>query len=153
MKEKQMFIYKLSQPHTQHVMEICSTVGAAELSQVKEIFSRANMIVDAQFYYTNPLMYVLIDSVSSDLARLYENYYLIPPRFYDAIQLNEDFFAVNEMFVKTIGSLSQLSEESGGLKAPRQELKNPKNEPSIEDSLFELYQQKGLYLIGIHGEK
>lgn len=111
------------------------------------------MIVDAQFYYTNPLMYVLIDSVSSDLARLYENYYLIPPRLYDSIQLNEDFFAVNGMFIKTIGSLSQLSEESASVKAPREELQYPKDKPSIEDSLFNLYQQKGLYLVGIFKEK
>ena len=107
------------------------------------------MIVDAQFYYTNPLMYVLIGDIAPGFACLYDNYYLIPPQLYDAIQLGDDFFAVNESFIKWIGSLSQLSEDSASVKAPKKELQDPNDEPSIGDNLFDLYQKQGLYLIGI----
>lgn len=150
MTEQQMIVYKIEQPYTQHLMEVSSSVGASEIEAVKNIFTQANMIVDAQFYYTNPLMYVFVDNILPDFAKLYEDYYLIPPRFYDIIDIDESYIAVNECFIETISSLVLLS----GNEQVKKELQAPEDQPtSVIDSLFNLYQEVGFYLIGIERKK
>lgn len=155
MMQKQITVYKLEQPYTFHVMEICSIAEISDIEKVKAMFSRANMIVDAQFYYTNPLLYIFLDDgIEKDFAQLYENYYLIPPRFYDSIEINDDYFAVNQTFISKIGSLTQFSEESATVKPPRKELQALEDQgDSIHDSYFDLYQSHGLYMIGIRKPK
>lgn len=146
MNEQEVVVYKMEQPYTAHIMEVSSTVGASDIASVKDIFMTANMIVDAQFYYTNPLMYVFVDNILPDFAKLYENYYLIPPRLYDAIDIDYSYFAVNQRFIETISSLLLIS----GKEQLKKALQAPEDQPtSILDSLFNLYQEAGLYLIGI----
>lgn len=146
MNEQEIVIYKIEQPYTAHLMEISSAVGVSDIESIKEIFMRANMIVDAQFYYTNPLMYVFVDTILPEFAKLYEGYYLIPPRLYDSIDIDYSYFAVNERFIETISSLLLISEGE----QVKKELQAPEDQPtSILDSLFNLYQEAGLYLIGV----
>lgn len=146
MNEQEIVVYKIEQPYTKHIMEVSSTVGVSDIKSIKYIFCRANMIVDAQFYYTNPLMYVFVDNILPDFAKLYENYYLIPPRLYDAIDIDESYVAVNERFIETISSLLLISEKEKSKEA----LQAPEDQPTyILDSMFTLYQESGLYIIGI----
>ena len=150
MKEQHMIICKIEQPYTYNVMEICSTVKNADIEKIKQVFSRANMIVDAQFYYTNPLMYVFVDEISPHYAQLYENFYLLPPRFYDNMEINDSCLAVNSKFIEKISSLSQLSENSIDMKPNKEPFMDAQDQPdSPIESLFNLHQEYGLYIIGI----
>lgn len=146
MNDQEIVVYKIEQAYTAHIMEVSSIVGVSDIASLKDIFREANMIVDAQFYYTNPLMYVFVDNVLPDFAQLYENYYLIPPRLYDTIDIDHSYFAVNERFIEKISSLLLIS----GKEQLKKELQAPEDQPtSILDSVFNLYQASGLYLIGI----
>ena len=146
MNGQETVIYTIEQPYTQHAMEVSSTVGISDIEAIKDIFMTANMIVDAQFYYTNPLMYVFVDEVLPDFAKLYENYYLIPPRLYDSIDIDYSYFAVNERFIDSISSLLMIS----GKEHVKKELQAPEDQPtSLLDSVFNLYQEHGLYVIAI----
>ena len=150
MKEQRMMIYRIEQPHTYHLMEIWATEEVSTVDDIVKKFSRANTIVDAQFYYTNPLLYISCDEVSTEYAQLYEGLYLIPPKLYDTIEFGNGPLAVNSKFIEEIGSLSEMSDNIASPKPLRQELMGPEDqEPSVLDSLFSLYQEQGLYIIGI----
>ena len=86
----------------------------------------------------------------AEFAQLYESYFLIPPRYYDTIDVNTTCIAVNAIFIKHVCSLSELSEEEPKLKHPYKELQEEVDTtPNVLNSFFELYQEKGLYIIGI----
>ncbi len=85
-------------------------------------------------------------------TQLYGDYFLIPPRFYDAMDMDVQMLAVNAEFITQFGSLSQQSPRTSGLKEPNNEFKEkaPKEgNHDILDSLFFRHQEKGLYIIGI----
>lgn len=150
MKEQRMMIYRIEQPYTYHLMEIWATKEVSTIDDVMTKFSRANTIVDAQFYYTNPLLYISCDEISPQYAKLYEGLYLIPPKLYDTIEFGDGPFAVNSKFIKDIGSFQEMSDNIATPKPLRQELMGPEDqEKSVIDSLFNLYQKHGLYIIGV----
>ena len=93
MAAQDVIIYRLEQPYTEHLMEICAIGETFQKEQMQSIFSKANMIVDAQFYYTNPLLYILLDKVSPHYANLYGNYYLLPPKTYDSLKFDTNHLA------------------------------------------------------------
>lgn len=148
---KQLTIKKIEQPYTKHILEIGVADDKFDANVLTPIFSKACTIVDAQFYYTNPLMFVLsTPEQCKEFALLYDNYYLIPPRFYDTIDINLNCLAVNYRFVQDVCSLALLAESEPQLKHSQKELDNPQETPPNRlNSLFDLYQQKGLYVIGI----
>lgn len=142
-----VIIQRLEQPYTAHLMEICSTGEVAERAQMQSIFSKANMIVDAQFYYSNPLIYILLSGeVSTHYANLYANYYLLPPKIYDSLTFDTNHIAVNAKFLDDIGSIADLL--SGHNNRKELEL----NEGKADNSLFGLYQSFGLYIIGVYDD-
>ena len=150
MKEQHTIICKIEQPYTHNMMEIYSTIKNADIEKIKGVFSRANTIVDAQFYYTNPLMYVFVDEISPHYAKLYENYYLIPPKLYDSMEINDSYVAVNSKFIEKISSLSQLSENNIDMKPNKEPFMDAQDQlDSPTESLFNLHQAYGLYIIGI----
>ena len=144
-------VRKIEQPYTKHVIEAGVVDDKYDIQEVMPIFSKACMIVDAQFYYTNPLLFVFIsEKESENFAQLYDNYYLIPPRFYDTISIEMDCLAINAMFIKHICSLVELAEEEPTLKPTTKELQERETSPpNALHSLFALYQEQGLYVIGI----
>ena len=145
-------ICKRQQPHTKDIIEVGIVGDAVSLDAISETFLKACMIVDAQFYYSNPLLFVFIEDVPSYAAKLYDNYYLLPPKFYDTIDIDTSHIAVNAEFIKHICSLTQLTEDAS-LKGERKELQAPEDsDPGPLNSLFTLYQEYGLYIIGIQGE-
>ena len=145
-------ICKLQQPHTKYIMEVGIVGDAVSLDAIKATFLKACMIVDAQFYYSNPLLFVFIEDVPADAAKLYDSYYLLPPKFYDTIDVDTSHIAVNAVFLKHICSLTQLTEDAS-LKGERKELQAPEDsDAGMLNSLFMLYQEYGLYIIGIQGE-
>ena len=153
MKQNQLIIHKIEQPHTLHLLELYVTNTVANVEKHLSTFSKADEIVGAQFYYTNPLLYVLVDDEAcEDYAELFADYFLIPPRFYDAIEMDFEVFAVNDEFIKQFGSLSQHSQERVSLRELNDEYidKAPdQGNHDILDNLFFRYQEKGLYVIGI----
>ena len=144
-------IRKIQQPHTKHILEICVANDKIDISKIVSDFSRACTIVDAQFYYTNPLLFIFVDPMDcSEFAQLYVDYFLVPPRYYDAIEINTDAIAVNASFIHQICSLNEFSEEDPSLKQTHKEFQeNVDTQPSPLNSLYQLYQDKGLYIIGI----
>lgn len=149
MKEQRVTIHRIEQPYTFHLMEIWAAKDVLTDDFVAK-FSRANTIVDAQFYYTNPLLYILCDEVPPQYAQLYEGLYLIPPKVYDTMELGHGPFAVNEKFIEEIGSLPEMSDNIASPKPLRQELMGPEAQVKSDiESLFDLYQEHGLYIIGI----
>ena len=73
-------------------------------------------------------------------------------RFYDAIEMDFEVFAVNDEFIKQFGSFAQHSQERASLKELNGEFtdKTPdQGHHDILDNLFFRYQEKGLYVIGI----
>ena len=153
MKQHQLTIHKIEQPHTLHLLELYVTSATVSVENYLSIFSKADEIVGAQFYYTNPLLYTLVDGQDcADYAQLYGDYFLIPPRFYDAIEMDFEVFAVNDEFIKQFGSFAQHNQERASLKELNDEFtdKAPdQGNHDILDNLFFRYQEKGLYVIGI----
>lgn len=144
-------IRKIEQPHTKHLLEIGVENDRFDIQAVTPIFSEACTIVDAQFYYTNPLLFIFVEpDACDDYAQLYGDYFLIPPRYYDTIDIDTDCIAANAVFIDHICSLSGLSEEEPRLKHSHKELQERSDTaPNTLNSLFELYQEKGLYIIGV----
>ena len=141
---------QIQQPHTLDILEVCLLNDDIVFETILPIFSKACEIVDAQFYYTNPLLFVLVDeSGCIDFAKLFDKYYLIPPKLYNSLELNTECIAVNATFVKRICSLSQFSPETPGLNTPNKTLEVIDETAYSLTSLFRLYQEKGLYIIGI----
>ena len=147
-------IRKIEQPHTKHIMEVCASDDKFDIQEVTTTFSKACTIVDAQFYYTNPLLFVFVKKEDcTEFAHLYADYFLIPPRYYDTIDIDTNCIAANAVFIDHICSLSGLSEEEPRVKHSQKELQEREDTaPHTLNSLFELYQEKGLYIIGI-GQK
>ena len=94
-------------------------------------------------------MFIFIEDAIADAAQLYDNYYLLPPKLYDSLDMDTSYIAVNSVFLKHICSLTQLTEDVG-MKGERKELQAPEDSNAgAMDSLFMLYQEHGLYIIGI----
>ena len=84
------------------------------------------------------------------MLQLYKGLYLIPPKLYDTIELGNGPFAVNSKFIEEIGSLSEMSDNIASPKPLRKELMGPEDQVKSDiESLFRLYQEQGLYIIGI----
>ena len=140
---KSILIQQIQQPHTKHVLEVCTTQSAFD-EELVSLFSKACEIVDAQFYYTNPLLFVFVDAEDcEEYAQLYDDYFLIPPKLYNTLDLDVEFVAANIRFLENICSLSQIG------KTTTRALEAETPVPNPFENLFKLYQDKGLYLIGI----
>lgn len=141
---KTISIRQIQLPHIEHVMEVCTTLGTFD-ENLLSVFSKACEIVDAQFYYTNPLMFIFVDSEDCETyAQLYDNYFLIPPKLYNSLDLDVECVAVNTVFLEHICSLSQI-----GKATTRSLEKETEKDINSFENIPKLYQDKGLYLIGI----
>ena len=152
MSQDYLAIRKIYQPHTRHILEVCTSDSEEKLKEFTAAFSEACTIVDAQFYYTNPLLFVFVEPEDCvDYTCLFDKCFLIPPRFYDTIEIDVECLAVNAAFVKNVGSLSYVSQNAPRLKQPKDEFGNSESQDhnTIFDSLFRVYQEKGLYVIGV----
>ena len=142
-------------PKTCHPYQICAS-EIADIDTHKADFEIAINIVDAQFYYTNPLLFVFVKSEEcEEFAQLYGDYFLIPPRYYDALDLDTRCIAANFVFIDHICMLSELSKDEPRLKHSHKELQEQADtQPNMLNSLFQLYQEKGMYIIGVkHNEE
>ena len=136
---------KLEQPCTLRLLEIYSMAGAIG-RELAITFREVDKIIGAQFYYSNPLLYFLIDEVHEEYAELYEDYYLIPPQLYDVADFNLGIFAVNQEFLKQFGSFNQL--EAAGTKEANKVFVEG-GAGNILSNLFGLHHEHGLYMIGV----
>ena len=104
-----------------------------------EMFLQADKIIDAQFYYTNPLLYVIIDKIDGDATvkhgSLYDNYYLLNTESWHDIDAKYPVFAVNETFREQVAWTSEKT-------------------PNFfqAENLLQLHHACGLYVIGILDE-
>ena len=148
---KGLQIRKVELPRTERLLEVSTESDYEDVEEWIPLFSKACEVVDAQFYYTNPLMFVPVDEDEVDLmVELYQNYYLIPPKFYDRMDLDLGVVAVNQIFLEIIGSLATISQGAGLVSKHVEYTDDVFNEQL--SSLFALYEQKGLYIIGVlHG--
>lgn len=102
------------------------------INQWTHVFLEADAIAGAQFYYTNPLLFLLIAGETKRHAPLYGNHlYLLNVEDWGLVTPTHPVFATNQNFIEQIGSITDFYEH------------NP-------DKLFEDHIEHGLYLIGIH---
>ena len=119
-------------PLTQRKVDIIAESHAL-LCKFREQLLHVDDIVSAQFYYTNPLLYMFLNGNIEHHACLYDNVYLLNTSLWDEIEVEYPILAVNDLFVKQIGfdttdKFSQLTNV---------------------DTLQIFREQSGLYLIGI----
>ena len=126
------FHQMVEHPLTQRKLDVVSE-SYELLCQYKDQLLRADDIVSAQFYYSNPLLYLLLDGETQRHACLYDNLYLLNTSMWDEIEIEHLILAVNDLFVQHIGfenteKLSQLVNAN---------------------TLKKFHENYGLYLIGI----
>lgn len=105
MQQDSIFNQLYIQPATQYRLKVTAE-SLDLLSQFTEIFAHADDVVGAQFYYTNPILYVLLlpDEDMEHHACLYGNYYLLHIRSWETLEMAHDVIAVNQNFLDDIGS-------------------------------------------------
>ena len=118
----------IEHPATQHRLEII-TESIDNVIDFTEIFVAADTVVGAQFYYTNPLMYVIVSSDMERHPQLYGNIHLLRVEDWEFIA-HEPIFAVNQNFIEAIGGITDHY------------VLDPQ-------TLTEQHEEYGLYLIGI----
>ena len=97
----------------------------------------ADKIVGAQFYYTNPLVYVFLspEKLQADTekhAALWGSYHLLNIKSYDKLVPLDNVMGINHVFIEQIGSA----------------LLSTKTDIDLSD--FSAYHNKyGLYMVGI----
>ncbi|MDE0316408.1 MAG: hypothetical protein OXM61_16085 [Candidatus Poribacteria bacterium] len=75
----------------------------------------------------------------------------VTPIYSKLIDIDTNCIAVNAVFIDHICALSEFSEDEPRIKRSHKELQEQDHtELKIMNSLFELYQEKGLYIIGIN---
>lgn len=120
----------IEQPATRHRLEIISE-SIQLIEQYTETFLSTDDIVDAQFYYSNPLLYLIINDVK-DQRCLYGNLYLLNVEDWEFLT-HEPIFAINQVFAEKIDTIKYSF------------VLDPQH-------MIELHQTHGLYLIGIKNE-
>lgn len=134
MNKSKHFVSSLYQhPETDLHLEIVSN-QTEMIDKWSSIFIQSDKIVGAQFYYTNPILYMLMKSADTqNSACLYDNIYLMNV---DKTDVNSSNFlrvasAVNHNFLEKIGSYFDRFDQ-------------------ITANLIEMYHHEyGLYLVGI----
>lgn len=121
----------VAHPTTEQHLEICAeSIGL--INQWTQVFLDADAIAGAQFYYTNPLMFIPIAGETERHAPLYGNHlYLLNVEDWGSVTPTHPVFATNQNFIEQIGPITDFSDH------------NP-------DKLLEYHLEHGLYLIGIH---
>lgn len=115
---------------TNYKLEIVSSTQDV-LSQWASVFIQADKIIGAQFYYSNPILYLLCENPDPDVhARMYGNLYLIDLDKMDDREFETSIAAVNSVFLTSIGSYSEAV-------------------PKVISNLKEYFDKYGLYIIGI----
>lgn len=115
---------------TGYAFEVVS-IDAEMISKFTPIFQEADKVIGAQFYYTNPVLYMLIDDLDEDAcACMYANYYLINTSGDHSHEFVPGIAAVNYVFLERIGSYKENASKLG--------------------ENFEAFRRAhGLYLVGI----
>ncbi len=121
-------------PTTEHRLEIFAE-SIDLINEWTDSFLDADAIVGAQFYYSNPLLFMPIagDMDMKRHARLYGNLYLLNIEDWGSVPLAHPVFATNHNFIEQIGPITDFYEHD-------------------PDTLLEDHLQHGLYLIGIQEE-
>ena len=122
---KQTYIHK----KTGYAMEMISD-DFNLIARFTGLFAKADDIVGAQFYYTNPLIYMIVEG-EIEGACLYGDYYLLDIESWGEIVLQHPVLAVNQVFLERIGDPKGLFQE-------------------FEMSTFKKYHNiHGMYIVGI----
>lgn len=130
MTEKRSYSQLYVHPETGYIVEmVAQNLGMLETWESTII--DADKIIGAQFYYTNPILYLLgagMDPLAS--APLYDNYYLMNISKLQRDQFFPGIVAVNSVFLNQIGKYSEVSGE-------------------LSQDIESYHNQYGLYLVGI----
>lgn len=122
---------------THHTYQIYAS-EIAEINKHKTEFQNAIRVVDAQFYYTNPLLFFCVRDISnvdlSDWGQLWGAYYLVNITDIEEVLFKEEIFAVNERFLEQIGNLDTVMEDENF-------------------SFLALHEKHGLYVVAILQQK
>ena len=115
---------------TEHRLEIFAE-SIDLINRWTDPFLEADAIVGAQFYYSNPLLFMPITGDMKRHASLYGNHlYLLNIEDWGLVAPTHPVFATNQNFIEHIGPITDFYEHD-------------------PDKLFEYHVEHGLYLIGI----
>lgn len=133
MNQEKNFISSLYQhSETDLHLEIVSE-NTEMIDKWSSVFIQSDKIVGAQFYYTNPILYMLLNETDAQSSCLYDNIYLMNMENIDPNHPNfiQDASAVNHNFLEQIGSYYDKIDH-------------------LSANLLDLYYNEyGLYLVGI----
>ena len=105
---KSMHIQNFIHPQTHHEMDIIAE-DLALISSFGDRFIQADAVVGAQFYYTNPLLFLLVsDEDVSRHAPLYGDFYLLRVEDWLNIELKYPIIAINDLFSERIGNTKEI---------------------------------------------
>ncbi|MDE0087487.1 MAG: hypothetical protein OXU23_17325 [Candidatus Poribacteria bacterium] len=127
----QLLKHIIEQPSTRHKLKIISE-SIEDAIDFTETFVAADNVVGAQFYYTNPILYLITVGDIRQHACLYGNLYLLSIEEWEYLEY-KPIFAVNQAFIDRIGSIADSYTF------------NPQ-------TLIEQHLEHGLYLVGIKHE-
>lgn len=124
----------VAHPTTEHHLEIFAE-SIDLINQWTHVFLNADAIAGAQFYYTNPLLFMPIAGATERHAPLYgDHLYLLNIEDWGSVTPTHPVFATNQNFIEQIGPITNFSKH------------NP-------DKLLEHHLNHGLYLIGIQRQE
>lgn len=125
----QIYVHK----ETQYPIEIFS-MSMDIISQWTEEFIRADKIVGAQFYYSNPILYLIGQDIDPETcARLYDNLFLMNVDKINPANFDPTITAVNSVFLEKIGSYAE-------------------HQRAVSSNFKDYHNKYGLYLVGINIE-
>ena len=115
---------------TGYSLEIVSS-SSELMSAFTPAFMETDKIVGAQFYYTNPIMYMLVEEFDKRFcARLFGDYYLMGTGDGAKHKLFSGIAAVNSVFLERVGSYASHATE-------------------LAENLNSYQEKYGLHLVGI----
>ena len=126
------FTQTLLQEETGYSVEVVANSLEA-MRKYTPIFTQADKIVGAQFYYSNPILYLVASTLDvANCACLYGDYYLVNHTVEHEHDFIADVAAINEVFLKQIGSYRE-------------------KHTVVASDFDTLHDETGLYLVAIDG--
>ena len=127
---KSFMVQTVEHEETNYSLDIVAR-SLEDITLYTPLLTQADKVVGAQFYYTNPLVYMLVKKLDeAACARLYGDYYLVNTQLEHDHDFISNVAAVNSVFLEKIGSYRDVCDE-------------------LFDNFEDFYNKYGLYLIGI----
>ena len=104
---KSMHIQNFIHPQTYHELDIIAE-DPGLIHQFADTLVDADAVIGAQFYYTNPLLFLIVEGEMNRHAPLYGDYYLLRIEDWLHLELKYPIIAINNLFSEKIGNPKEI---------------------------------------------